>query len=155
VGNAGLRVGGVAERGEVDHPVDRLGRQLSPPGVGWRDSIWHGLIMTIAAPAGRNPGDVWSVPTRPCRGPHYAAYPIELPLKCIAAGCKPGGMMLDPFAGTGTTGLAALHLGRDFTGIDLNPDFVALAAGRLRHAGPDGNDAADGASGNQADGSGR
>src|SRR6185437_1843204 len=57
-------------------------------------------------PNGRNPGDVWSVPTRPYRGPHFAAYPIDLPLRCIAAGCKPGGTVLDPFVGSGTTGLA-------------------------------------------------
>jgi site-specific DNA-methyltransferase (cytosine-N4-specific) len=51
---------------------------------------------------------VWSIPTRPYRGPHFAAYPIDLPLRCIAAGCKPGDTVLDPFAGSGTTGLAAI-----------------------------------------------
>jgi DNA modification methylase len=87
-----------------------------------------------AHPNGRNPGDVWSIPTRPYRGPHFAAFPSEIPARCIKAGCKPGGMVLDPFCGTGTTGLAALALGRRFTGIDLNPAFAALAAERLRHA---------------------
>jgi DNA modification methylase len=85
-------------------------------------------------PSGRNPGDVWSVPTRPYKGPHFAAYPVDLPLRCIAAGCKPGGTVLDPFAGSGTTGLAAIQLGRRFTGIDISPDFVQLAAGRLAQA---------------------
>jgi site-specific DNA-methyltransferase (cytosine-N4-specific) len=85
-------------------------------------------------PNGRNPGDVWAIPTRPYRGPHFAAFPIDLPTRCIKAGCKPGGMVLDPFCGTGTTGLAALALGRRFTGIELNPAFAALAAERLRHA---------------------
>jgi site-specific DNA-methyltransferase (cytosine-N4-specific) len=85
-------------------------------------------------PNGRNPGDVWSIPTRPYKGPHFAAYPIDLPLKCIAAGCKPGGTVLDPFAGSGTTGLAAIQLGRRFTGIDLSADFARLAAGRLAQA---------------------
>jgi DNA methylase len=85
-------------------------------------------------PNGRNPGDVWSVPTRPYNGPHFAAYPIDLPLRCIAAGCKPNGTVLDPFAGSGTTGLAAIQLGRKFTGIDLSPDFARLAAGRLAEA---------------------
>jgi site-specific DNA-methyltransferase (cytosine-N4-specific) len=79
-------------------------------------------------------GDVWSIPTRPYRGPHFAAFPIEVPTRCIQAGCKPGGMVLDPFSGTGTTGLAALSLGRRFTGIDLNPAFAELAAQRLRDA---------------------
>jgi DNA modification methylase len=85
-----------------------------------------------AHPKGRNPGDVWSIPTRPYRGPHFAAFPAEIPARCIKAGCRPGGMVLDPFSGTGTTGLAALALGRRFTGIDLNPAFAELAAGRLR-----------------------
>ena len=85
-------------------------------------------------PNGRNPGDVWPIPTRPYRGPHFAAFPIDLPARCIQAGCKPGGTVLDMFCGTGTTGLAALELGRRFTGIELNPSFAALAAQRLRHA---------------------
>jgi DNA methylase len=85
-------------------------------------------------PNGRNPGDVWSIPTRPYRGPHFAASPVDIPTRCIQAGCKRGGMVLDPFCGTGTTGLAALALGRRFTGIDLNPAFAELAAGRLREA---------------------
>ena len=54
--------------------------------------------------------------------------------RCIAAGCKPGGTVLDPFAGSGTTGLAAIQLGRRFTGIDISPDFAHLAAGRLARA---------------------
>jgi DNA modification methylase len=84
---------------------------------------------------GRNPGDVWAIPTCPYNGPRFAAYPIDPPLRCIAAGCKPGGTVLDPFTGTGTgtTGLAARQLGR-FTGIELNPAFAVLAAERLRHA---------------------
>jgi len=93
-------------------------------------------------PRGRNPGHVWSIPTRPYRGPHFAAFPIDIPLRCIAAGCKPGGIVLDPFCGTGTTGLAARQLGRRFTGIELNPAFAALASERLAAAAetaqPDG-----------------
>jgi DNA modification methylase len=83
---------------------------------------------------GRNPGDVWSIHTRPYRGPHFAAFPVEIPTRCILSGCKSGGMVLDPFCGTGTTGVAALALGRRFTGIDLNRDFAAIAAERLRQA---------------------
>jgi site-specific DNA-methyltransferase (cytosine-N4-specific) len=94
-------------------------------------------------PNGRNPGDVWSIPACPCRGPHFAAFPAELPTRCIQAGCKPDGTVPDMFTGTGTTGLAAVALGRRFTGIELIPAFAALAAGRLRHAAtrhPDGTD---------------
>jgi site-specific DNA-methyltransferase (cytosine-N4-specific) len=85
-------------------------------------------------PNGRNPGDVWAIPTRPYRGPHFAAFPIDIPTRCIQAGCKPGGTVLDIFCGTGTTGLAALQLRRRFTGIELSPAFAALAAERLRQA---------------------
>ena len=85
-------------------------------------------------PLGRNPGDVWAIPTRPYAGPHFAAFPIDLPARCIQAGCKPGGLVLDIFCGTGTTGLAALAHGRRFAGIELSPAFAALAAERLRDA---------------------
>jgi DNA modification methylase len=93
-------------------------------------------------PNGRNPGDVWAIPTRPYPGPHFAAFPPDLPTRCIASGCKPGGTVLDPFTGSGTTGLAAHQLGRAFTGIELSPAFAALAADRFaqvaRPDDPDG-----------------
>jgi site-specific DNA-methyltransferase (cytosine-N4-specific) len=95
---------------------------------------YGGRRHTRGHPNGRNPGDVWSIPTRPYKGPHFAAYPIDLPLRCIAAGCRPGGTVLDPFAGSGTTGLAAIQLDRRFTGIDLSPDFARLASRRLAQA---------------------
>jgi DNA modification methylase len=82
-----------------------------------------GHAHTTTHPRGRNPGDVWRLPTRPYRGAHTAPYPIDLPLAAIAAGSPPGGHILDPFSGAGTTGLAALILGRTYTGIDLRTDF--------------------------------
>jgi DNA modification methylase len=88
-----------------------------------------------AHPNGRNPGDVWSIPTRPYKGPHFAAFPIDLPERCIAAGCRPGGTVADPFCGIGTTGLAAKALGRRFVGIELSHEFATLAARRLGAAG--------------------
>ncbi len=81
---------------------------------------------------GNNPGDLWQVPTRPFRAAHFAAFPIDIPLRCIAAGCPPGGMVLDPFSGAGTTGVAALQLGRRYIGIDINPGYHDLALSRLR-----------------------
>ena len=77
---------------------------------------------------------MWAIPPGPTAGPHFAAFPIDIPLRCIQAGCKPGGTVLDMFCGTGTTGLAALHLGRRFTGIELSPAFADLAAERLRQS---------------------
>jgi site-specific DNA-methyltransferase (cytosine-N4-specific) len=118
------------------HPGTRTRRPKYGPGTPevTGASRYGGRRHTRRHPNGRNPGDVWSIPTRPYDGPHFAAYPIDLPLRCIAAGCKPGGTVLDPFAGSGTTGLAAIQLDRRFTGIDLSPDFAGLAAGRLAQA---------------------
>ncbi|MEU0521799.1 site-specific DNA-methyltransferase [Streptosporangium sp. NPDC006007] len=88
-------------------------------------------------PNGRNPGDVWTISTRPYRGAHYAPFPIDIPLRAIAAGCRPGGTVLDPFSGAATTALAARHLGRQFIGIELNADYCALAKARLLSSRPD------------------
>lgn len=90
-----------------------------PPGDAMRPT---GQSHTAAHPRGKNPGDVWSIATRPLRAAHFAAFPIDLPLRCIAAGCPPDGVVLDPFSGAATTGLAARQLGRTYIGIDLNRD---------------------------------
>ena len=84
---------------------------------------------------GANPGDVWSINTRPFADAHFAVYPVELPERCILAGCKPGGTVLDPFSGSGTTGLAAAKHGRRYVGIDLNSDYLDLSL-RTRLAQP-------------------
>lgn len=76
---------------------------------------------------GSNPGDVWSIATQPFAGEHFAAYPVALPERAIQAGCKPGGTVLDPFSGSGTTGLAAARNGRRYVGIDLNADYLGLS----------------------------
>lgn len=81
---------------------------------------------------GRNPGNFWSIPVTPRRGTeHPATFPLDIPLRCIAAGCPPGGLVLDCFSGTGTTAIAARQLGRSFVGIDLNPAFRTHAEERL------------------------
>jgi site-specific DNA-methyltransferase (cytosine-N4-specific) len=76
---------------------------------------------------GKNPGDVWSVSTKPFRGAHFATMPPELAERCVLAGCKPGGIVLDPFSGSGTTGMVALRNGRRYAGIDLNPEYLDLS----------------------------
>ncbi|KAA9159458.1 site-specific DNA-methyltransferase [Amycolatopsis acidicola] len=80
---------------------------------------------------GKNPGDVWSIATRPLREAHFAAFPVDIPLRCIAAGSPPGGIVLDPFSGAATTGLAAHQLGRAYIGIDLNTAFHDIGLRRL------------------------
>ncbi|WP_308114626.1 site-specific DNA-methyltransferase [Streptomyces sp. ISL-12] len=89
------------------------------------------------AALGGDDGDVWHLPASSGAGTHTASFPLELPLRCITAGCKPGGVVLDPFSGSGTTGEAALRLGRRYTGIDLSPAYHGIARARfeaLTHA---------------------
>lgn len=75
---------------------------------------------------------VWTIPTEPYKGAHFATFPTKLVEPCIMAGTRPGGVVLDPFFGSGTTGQVAQALGRRFIGIELNPDYKALQDERLR-----------------------
>ncbi len=75
----------------------------------------------------RNPGDVWTIPTQPFAAAHFAVMAPELARRAIAAGCKPGGVVLDPYSGSGTTGQQALRLGRRYVGIELNADYLDLS----------------------------
>jgi site-specific DNA-methyltransferase (adenine-specific) len=124
-------------------------------------------------PLGKNPGDVWTIPTSNFRGGHFATYPEALVERPIKAGCpervctncdrawrrqrvarrlgglatlgtlRPActcsapyrpGLVLDPFLGSGTTAVVAERLGRDWLGIELNPDFAAIAERRISEA---------------------
>jgi DNA modification methylase len=80
---------------------------------------------------GRNKRSVWEVSTEPYAEAHFATYPTRLIEPCILAGCPVGGVVLDPFLGSGTTGLVALRLNREFIGIELNPEYCTLAENRI------------------------
>lgn len=79
----------------------------------------------------RNKRSVWSVATRPYQGAHFATFPPDLIRPCVLAGAPPGGIVLDPFGGSGTTGAVALEHGRNAVLIELNPDYVPLIEERL------------------------
>lgn len=81
---------------------------------------------------GRNMRSVWDVNTTPFPGAHFATFPQKLVDPCLKSSTRPGDFVLDPFFGSGTVGLAAQHLGRNYVGIELNPEYVALAAERLK-----------------------
>ena len=81
----------------------------------------------------RNKRDVWSVATRGYNGAHFATFPPELITPCVLAGSREGGIILDPFFGSGTTGEVAKNNNRDFLGIELNPEYAKLAAARLNY----------------------
>lgn len=82
----------------------------------------------------RNKRDVWSVSTKPYSGAHFAVFPEKLIEPCIMAGSKHGGIVLDPFSGAGTTGVVCKRLGREYIGIELNREYVALSEKRIKDA---------------------
>lgn len=86
---------------------------------------------TYINPDTRNRRSVWTVNTKPYKGAHFATFPPELIEPCVLAGAPPGGAVLDPFTGSGTTGFVSKKFGRDFTGIELNPEYLKLAEDRI------------------------
>jgi DNA modification methylase len=80
--------------------------------------------------------DVWQITTQPYPDAHFATFPEALPERCITAGTKLGDTVLDPFAGSGTTGQVAVQLGRSFIGIELNAAYADLARTRISGAAP-------------------
>jgi DNA modification methylase len=81
---------------------------------------------------GGNPGDFWSISVKPLSMCHFAVYPEELCIRPIKSSCPPGGIVFDPFAGSGTTLVAAKKLGKRFIGCDLSPEYVRLGRERVK-----------------------
>ena len=82
-------------------------------------------------PAGRNRRTVWTVATQPYPGAHFATFPPKLIEPCILAGSRKGDIVLDPFSGSGTTGRVAVQHGRQYVGLELNPEYIKLAPERM------------------------
>lgn len=82
----------------------------------------------------RNRRSVWTVTPKPYKGAHFAVMPPDLVEPCIKAGCPEGGIVLDPFLGSGTTLAVANSLGRRGLGIELNPEYIELARARIQRA---------------------
>jgi len=79
-----------------------------------------------------NKRSVWTVTTKPYEGAHFAVFPQDLIEPCILAGAPVGGVVLDPFMGSGTTAQVAQHLGRKYLGCELNPAYAELQSKRLQ-----------------------
>jgi len=79
----------------------------------------------------RNKRSVWTVTTKPTKEAHFATYPKDLIEPCILAGSPVGGMVLDPFAGSGTTGIVAENNGRNSIMIELNPEYIEIMKKRI------------------------
>ncbi len=80
----------------------------------------------------RNRRSVWTVPSEPFAGAHFATYPRRLVEPCVLAGSRPGDVVFDPFMGSGTTAQVAHYLGRQWLGCELSEDYLALQEERLR-----------------------
>lgn len=87
----------------------------------------NGPMKAVGSALGRNLRDVWDINTTPFTGAHFAVFPEALPATCIRAGCRPGGIVMDPFSGSGTTGLAALKAGCRYVGIDISRNYLDLS----------------------------
>lgn len=119
----------------------QLGRAQKRPSAKQGDFAGKGPIVGTgqqsfrAVVERRNKRTIWTVATVPFPGSHFAVYPPELIRPCILAGSRPGDTVLDPFSGSGTTGMVATQEGRKYIGIDLNSDYLDLSL-RTRFAQP-------------------
>lgn len=83
-------------------------------------------------PEGRNKRTVWSISLGKFRGAHFAVFPEKLVETCIKAGSRVGDLVCDPFSGSGTTGVVATRLNRQYVGVDLSKDYNEMAYERLK-----------------------
>lgn len=97
---------------------------------------WDAMEASGDTPSGRNCRSVWTIPTQPTAEAHFATFPEELVARCLKAGSRRDSIVLDPFAGSGTTLLVAERLGRDSIGIELNPAYVEIAKRRISAKDP-------------------
>ena len=100
-----------------------------------RELQQRGFYFLRYHPGGAKPGDVWDIMPEDTQGreAHFAAFPADLCRIPILATCPPGGVVLDPFCGTGTAMLVARELGRRSVGIDIAGEYLTLARERLKH----------------------
>jgi DNA modification methylase len=85
---------------------------------------------------GRNKRTVWTIATEGFSEAHFATFPTALVRPCVLAGCPHGGTVLDPFSGAGTTGLVAVRYGRNYIGIELNPEYAEMSERRIAGDAP-------------------
>jgi len=110
----------------------QLGRRNKQDQVGRSDYVGFNARYKVPKDYRRNKRCVWNIPVRPFLDAHFAVYPEELIETPILAGCPEGGVVLDPFIGSGTTALVAKRLNRNYIGIDINPEYCKMAQERLQ-----------------------
>jgi len=119
--------------GDVISIKDRIGDAHEGDATAnlYRAHVTHHLL-------GKNPGDFWEITTKPHPFAHFAVYPEEICIRPIISSSRIGDVVLDPFMGSGTTGVVALKLGRNFIGIDIKDEYVQIAMNRIAAAQPKG-----------------
>ena len=111
-----------AKRNKVDHKGQRDNGDMRHTTSGFTKT---GIYQM------KNKRSVWTVTTKPYDGAHFAVFPSDLIEPCIMAGAPVGGIVLDPFMGSGTTAQVAQNLGRQYLGCELNEDYKLLQEKRL------------------------
>jgi DNA modification methylase len=125
----------------TESTIERMKRKLSPSQKYTDDSLGDSSrVHTLHRrknfnmnPKGRNIGNVWVISTAQDKSAHVAPFPEKLIEVPILAGCPAGGVVFDPFMGSGTTAIVSKRLGRHFIGCDINPDYVIIAQNKLNN----------------------
>jgi DNA modification methylase len=92
---------------------------------------WSEGVRDYYSAGKRNKRSVWTVTTKQFKEAHFATFPPDLIKSCILAGCPKDGIVLDPFMGSGTTGMVAAMYQRNFIGFELNPEYCKMAEKRI------------------------
>lgn len=114
---------------------NHFGKRDSTPEAGkngGNPNLHNGRWDQAFHPMGRNKRTVWNIPLGKYRGAHFAVFPPQLVETCLLAGTKPEDVILDPFMGSGTTGVVAKKYNRHFTGVELVPEYAHLAQQRIQ-----------------------
>jgi DNA modification methylase len=125
----------------ISEPATHAGRILDYTGNQKANTAEHERQRTL--PRGRkievketrNARTVWTISSQPYKGAHYAVMPPALARRCVLSGCPIGGFVLDPFFGSGTVGQVCDETGRQWCGIELNPDHESQIKARTAQAG--------------------
>ena len=128
-----------SEKSKMKGGRNHLGKKGGTPEKGknsGNSNLHDGRWDQAFHPLGRNKRTVWSIPLGKYKGAHFAVFPEKLVETCLLAGTKDGDIVLDPFFGSGTTGVVALKHNRNYIGIELVEDYVLLAKDRLSNYKP-------------------
>lgn len=116
---------------DAKYPQGPNSPQNIKKGVGKKGMDIRGGLSKIGAIPKKNKRSVWTVTTKPFKGAHFATFPMDLIEPCVLAGCPEGGTVLDPFGGSGTTGIVATNHNRNAVLCELNQEYIEIAKDRI------------------------